>query len=327
MADPDLKAKYKIKLRASWQPDLLRNHKLHLITDSLLTMKKKMLRAFKLSKENPANFLFSLNFFHNTFFLTNEEDFYFFLSLHIQCLEEDPLIIEISPQKLTKKALLAKESLKNSDHPSDPIYEAESEVFCVFCKESSNNLDMIQDLGLLYGPFKIEGKEFYCHERCAIWTPDVYLDMDNNMKNISKEIKRARKFTCSYCGNYGAGLGCWVKNCKRTYHFKCSLQEDLDCVLDYKNYTLYCSEHKDEAPLYPENELIYETIFCRKCGSGSDDEKLIICEGCLEACHIYCMQEKMEEVPEEDWFCGDCQRKNQEKTGIEEEIIKKTVFY
>lgn len=325
MSEPDLKAKLKVKLRASWQPEQLSAHKLNLVSDSLITMKQKILRKLKLPKENPANFHFSITFSNFPFLLTNEEDLYFFLSQFISESSLDPLIISITPIKVTKKALLARESLTSSgDKPSDPIYSGETEVFCAFCKGSSLKDDeYINDLGSFYGPFKSEGKDYFCHERCAIWSPDVYLDMDNRLKNIGKEIKRARKCLCNYCGTSGAGLGCLVKNCRKTYHFKCSLQEDLDCLLDCKAFTLYCSEHKDQAPQGLEREeLVYEKIFCNRCGSGDDDEKLVICEGCFQSCHVYCMREKMEEVPEEDWFCDACVAGNNNEGGFEEKEFK-----
>ena len=225
----------------------------------------------------------------------------------MQSKTNEPFILDIQQPKLTKKALLAKESLNNpDDKPSDPLYEGFEEVFCVFCQESSQNIEILDDLGFFYGPFKSKGKEFYVHEKCAIWTPDVFLDLDNRLKNLPKEIKRSKKMTCSYCKSNGAGLGCFVKNWKKTYHFKFSLDEELDCALDCKNFRIYCPDHKDLLPEELSNTLIYETIFCKKCGSGDNDEKLILCEKCLNGYHIYCLEEKLEEVPEEDWFCMDC---------------------
>lgn len=303
--EEDIKAKYCIKVQPSWAN--FRDYKLKLFSDSLPTMKRKILRFLKLKNEDPLNFNFSIEYLHNSFILNNEEDFYFIISSHLQSLSDDPLMIYITPSKMTKKAILAKETMNNINKPSDPIYESSEEVFCAFCKESSYDIEAIENLGMFYGPFKSEGKIFYTHEKCAIWTPAVYLeDTTNRMKNLPKEIKRARKFICSYCGSYGAGLGCCIKDCKKTYHFKCSLDENLDCVLDYKNYTLYCSEHLDKTPEYASNNLEYETIFCKKCSLGDNDQKLIICEKCLDAYHIYCLEVTIDDIPEEDWFCENC---------------------
>lgn len=113
------------------------------------------------------------------------------------------------------------------------------------------------------------------------------------------------------CGGYGATLGCYISHCKNTYHFKCSLDEALDCALDVKNFTLFCHEHKNKAP-ETANTLIYENIFCEGCGKGDDESNMIICEKCLNAFHIYCLEEKLSEIPEEDWYCKKCKSKKLE---------------
>ena len=43
---------------------------------------------------------------------------------------------------------------------------------------------------------------------CAIWSPAVYLDENNKLHNLKKEIKRSKRLICSFCGFFGAGLGC-----------------------------------------------------------------------------------------------------------------------
>ena len=175
----EIKAKYKINIKNPLS-GCLKPYNLTLFIDTLPQMKKKLLKALKLTKESPNSFIFSITYQNNVFPINNEDDLYFLISTHLQSQSEDTLIIDIQPIKLSKKALLAKETLNNNpDKPMDSVYNDEIEVFCVFCKESSKNEALFEDLGLLYGPFKSKGKDHYCHERCAIWTPDVYLDQNN----------------------------------------------------------------------------------------------------------------------------------------------------
>ena len=59
---------------------------------------------------------------------------------------------------------------------------------------------------------------------CAIWNPKVYLNDKNKMMNLKKEIPRCSKIICEYCSLLGAGLGCVIKECKNSYHYKCALE-------------------------------------------------------------------------------------------------------
>jgi len=46
---------------------------------------------------------------------------------------------------------------------------------------------------------------------------------------------------------------------------------------------------------------------CYVCKSSSNEDKLLICESCFtEVCHIYCLNPKLDEVPEQNWYCDFC---------------------
>ena len=61
------------------------------------------------------------------------------------------------------------------------------------------------------------------------------------MKNIEQEIIRSNRLVCTYCGIWGAGLGCKkVESCGNTYHYLCAIQENSGCELDFENYLIYC---------------------------------------------------------------------------------------
>ncbi|KAL6622892.1 hypothetical protein ACP70R_032771 [Stipagrostis hirtigluma subsp. patula] len=47
---------------------------------------------------------------------------------------------------------------------------------------------------------------------------------------------------------------------------------------------------------------------CDICGDVGEEEKLAVCSRCNDGAeHIYCMRIMMEEVPESEWLCEDCQ--------------------
>jgi hypothetical protein len=43
---------------------------------------------------------------------------------------------------------------------------------------------------------------------------------------------------------------------------------------------------------------------CLKCGHDDDHANLLLCEGCNDEYHTYCLQPPLRAVPEGDWFCG-----------------------
>lgn len=52
------------------------------------------------------------------------------------------------------------------------------------------------------------------------------------VKNLKAEVARAAKLKCSKCGLRGAGLGCFVKSCRKSYHVPCAI-EVLGCRWDF----------------------------------------------------------------------------------------------
>ena len=66
---------------------------------------------------------------------------------------------------------------------------------------------------------------------------------------------------CSLCGNLGAGLGCKLKDCRKTYHYKCLLSDEVDCRFNFSEFTIYCPDHVEEY----DKMLEYDNIYCKKC--------------------------------------------------------------
>ncbi|CAH1131039.1 unnamed protein product [Ceutorhynchus assimilis] len=49
-----------------------------------------------------------------------------------------------------------------------------------------------------------------------------------------------------------------------------------------------------------------EQIICIICGSGQNEDRLLLCDGCDLGYHLYCLTPPLSEVPNDPWFCEIC---------------------
>ena len=142
--------------------------------------------------------------------------------------------------------------LLNYQRPSNKIYPVSlnghilEAVECAFCGQESTNEQLRKRVGPVYGPIKVSKESVFVHELCAIWTPEVYLDDRNKLKNMKVAVKRSRQLKCAFCSEKGAGLGCFKDDCKNTYHYLCALT--AESVLVRSKFIAYCPDHVSEAP-------------------------------------------------------------------------------
>ena len=45
---------------------------------------------------------------------------------------------------------------------------------------------------------------------------------------------------------------------------------------------------------------------CSVCGGKNDPDRLLFCEQCQYYTHMECLEEPLETIPEDDWYCPDC---------------------
>jgi hypothetical protein len=199
----------------------------------------------------------------------------------------------------------------SSNRPNMKIYDHRSlpEIHCSLCGISSKDELMIMKIGPFYGPFKEGSNRYFIHELCAIWSPNVFLDKYGKLRSICKEVKRAKKLNCSYCGNKGAGLGCSKKNCRNTYHFLCA--KSVKSHFNDQDYLIFCPDHLDNVPLSElealksinlnrDSETPYSLMVCQECKSGLDEDKLLICDSCDHGIHSYCNIPEIPVIPKDD---------------------------
>nr|XP_031836151.1 histone-lysine N-methyltransferase trithorax [Nomia melanderi] len=141
----------------------------------------------------------------------------------------DDSILEIWKEEVMKapKAIAAKTANLYNVH-------AEDSRSCCLCK------------GLGDGQETKEGRLLYCgqnewvHSNCALWSNEVFEEIDGSLQNVHSAISRGRLIRCSECGKKGASVGCCAKNCSSTFHYPCA--RNIGLALNYDK-TVFCSSH------------------------------------------------------------------------------------
>ncbi|OMO98242.1 hypothetical protein CCACVL1_04278 [Corchorus capsularis] len=91
------------------------------------------------------------------------------------------------------------------------------------------------------GDASFSSNVMHVHSSCIEWAPQVYFE-DECVKNLKQELARGAKLKCSKCGQKGAALGCYLKSCRRSYHYPCA-KEIQKCRWDLDNFLLLCPAH------------------------------------------------------------------------------------
>ncbi|XP_028266723.1 lysine-specific demethylase 5B-B isoform X2 [Parambassis ranga] len=64
------------------------------------------------------------------------------------------------------------------------------------------------------------------------------------------------------------------------------------------------SRYKKIIPPLPQNPV--DLVVCLVCGSGADEDRLLLCDGCDDSYHTFCLIPPLHDVPRGDWRCPKC---------------------
>lgn len=107
---------------------------------------------------------------------------------------------------------------------------------CMFCKSCGDGYPA-QESRLLYC-----GQNSWVHANCAMWSAEVFEEIDGSLQNVHSAISRGRMIKCSECGNKGATVGCNLRNCGEHYHFPCARRANCAFMSDK---TVFCPQHSN----------------------------------------------------------------------------------
>ncbi|XP_020247535.1 PHD finger protein EHD3-like isoform X2 [Asparagus officinalis] len=76
----------------------------------------------------------------------------------------------------------------------------------------------------------------------------------------------------------------------------------------YKFYHIRCLTTTQMASLQQKGQDCWycPSCLCRACFHNKDDDKIVLCDNCDEAYHIYCMKPPRASIPNGQWYCLKC---------------------
>lgn len=98
------------------------------------------------------------------------------------------------------------------------------------------------------GAASAEGRLLYCgndtwaHVNCALWSNEVFEEVDGALQNVYDAMARAGSSRCKLCDAKGASVSCCIRGCTVAFHFPCALLPEAQAtLLDSKR--LMCHQH------------------------------------------------------------------------------------
>ncbi|XP_072166012.1 uncharacterized protein [Diadema setosum] len=87
------------------------------------------------------------------------------------------------------------------------------------------------------------GQDEWIHINCALWSAEVFEEVDGSLINVHAAISRGRMMRCEVCSNLGATVGCCSRGCPANFHFMCARSRSAVFQEDKK---VYCFAHSDK---------------------------------------------------------------------------------
>ncbi|XP_006823602.1 uncharacterized protein LOC100377495 [Saccoglossus kowalevskii] len=98
------------------------------------------------------------------------------------------------------------------------------------------------------------GQDEWIHINCALWSAEVFEEVDGSLINVHSAVTRGRQMRCERCHRFGATVGCCMRGCPGNYHFMCARNENAVFQEDKK---VFCRNHKNKV----DHELVEDDNF------------------------------------------------------------------
>ncbi|XP_055966623.1 lysine-specific demethylase 5B isoform X1 [Sorex fumeus] len=117
-----------------------------------------------------------------------------------------------------------------------------------------------------------------------------------NIKIEPEETSEARTH------NLRRRTGCPAPKCENEKEVKSSIKQE---PIEKKDYIVENEKEKPKSRSKKATNAV-DLYVCLLCGSGNDEDRLLLCDGCDDSYHTFCLIPPLHDVPKGDWRCPKC---------------------
>ncbi|XP_057586008.1 lysine-specific demethylase 5B isoform X3 [Hippopotamus amphibius kiboko] len=117
-----------------------------------------------------------------------------------------------------------------------------------------------------------------------------------NIKIEPEETTEARTH------NLRRRMGCPAPKCENEKDVKSSVKQE---PIEKKEYIIESEKERPKSRAKKTTNAV-DLYVCLLCGSGNDEDRLLLCDGCDDSYHTFCLIPPLHDVPKGDWRCPKC---------------------
>ncbi|KAM8949457.1 lysine-specific demethylase 5B isoform 3-T3 [Lycaon pictus] len=117
-----------------------------------------------------------------------------------------------------------------------------------------------------------------------------------NIKIEPEETTEARTH------NLRRRMGCPTPKCENEKEMKGILKQE---PTEKKEHIIESEKEKPKSRSKKTTNAV-DLYVCLLCGSGNDEDRLLLCDGCDDSYHTFCLIPPLHDVPKGDWRCPKC---------------------
>eukprot|EP01083_Nonionella_stella_P035403 96598_1 len=141
---------------------------------------------------------------------------------------------------------------------------------------------------------------------------------------VSKSHARERvdegiSTSCAVCLEKVDSAVATLDSCQHKFHFECIRtwsKINNTCPLCKKRFHEISGESEKVCGIQDKNQVydvseedlaqFMSEYICERCGGDGDDAMMLLCDGCDNGFHMYCLFPPIHEIPEGEWYCHEC---------------------
>uniref|UniRef100_A0A5F9DCF3 Lysine-specific demethylase 5B n=1 Tax=Oryctolagus cuniculus TaxID=9986 RepID=A0A5F9DCF3_RABIT len=174
---------------------------------------------------------------------------------------------------------------------------AEEGGFAVVCKDRKWT-KIATKMG--FAPGKAVGSHIRGHYERILNPYNLFLSGDSlramNVKIEPEETTEAR------IHNLRRRMGCPTPKCENEKEMKSNIKQE---PVEKKDFIVESEKEKPKSRSKKTTNAV-DLYVCLLCGSGSDEDRLLLCDGCDDSYHTFCLIPPLHDVPKGDWRCPKC---------------------